>query len=82
MHETKVLWKYEVICEICFSPELGKYRTYGIQALEKSEQGWNVVKTIHDVSPDKKTAEKIADLFTQCQLSLIHFRDAVEDIIL
>ena len=67
----------ETMCD----PLLGKYRTYGIQANGKTEEGWEPVQVVHDVSTELQFAERLSDLFSLHQLSPIHLRDVVEDML-
>lgn len=68
-----VIWRYQVVPEETSHPNIGKYHTYGIQIIPP--------ESIHDISTDKTIVERMANLFTEHQLSPIHFRDAVEDML-
>lgn len=62
-------------------PELGRYDTYGIQAKKKVIRGWEQIERIHDVTTDRKFASLLVSLFNQHQLSPIHLREALEDML-
>jgi hypothetical protein len=68
---------YEAFYEENSTPEIGYYATYGIRALT----GRGLADMIHDVSPNKDAATALARMFTEGELSLIHFMDAVQDAI-
>lgn len=72
-------WNYRATAEHCFSPEIGCYHTYGIQAEGRVANRWTVLETVHDVAVNRDVAEKTAILFTKHQLSPIHLLDALED---
>ncbi len=67
---------YSVFSEEIETKELGKYRTYGIIALD--DQG-NILKAVHDVSCDLSKLEPLVELCNRFQLSLCHLCDVVED---
>lgn len=64
---------YQAVPESGCHPDIGKYRTYGIQVIPQS--------FIHDVSTDGATVERMANLFTEHQLSPLHLFDVVEDML-
>lgn len=74
-------WYYQAIAESMNDPELGQYDTYGIQAKKKVIRGWEQIELIHDVTTDRKFAYLLASLFNLHQLSPIHLRDALEDML-
>lgn len=73
-------WRYLAIPETMDDPELGQYDTYGIQA-KKVIRGWEQIELIHDVTTDRKFANLLVSLFNRRQLSPIHLRDALEDML-
>jgi len=75
-HNKQSLWNYCEVSEICSSKDLGEYRTYGI-----SVNGLYFSETLHDVSLHKAVIARMTYLFNKHQLSPIHFKDAVEDML-
>jgi len=69
---------YQVIAEKRNDPELGTYFSYGIQETTHSGE---TRKVLHDISTRKERVFYMAKLFTQHQLSPIHFSDVVEDML-
>lgn len=67
---------YSVFEEIRTHEDIGEYITYGIAA-ENAEQS----DVCHDVTADRERAEHIARLFNRHALSLVHFREALEDML-
>ena len=45
----KVLWSYRYIEEAGKSPELGQYRSYGLQVGRETADGFVLIECIHDV---------------------------------
>jgi len=76
-----VTWRYRIVPEEIYHPDIGKYHTYGIQAIWRASNGRMAQKTIHDVGIDRETVENMAKLFTKHQLRPIHFSDVVEDML-
>ena len=62
--------EYHIFQESAEQDGLGRYETYGIRCGEA---------TVHDVSPNKASAERIAALLNRCAVSPVHFFDIVED---
>ena len=76
------LWRYEAKPERQYHQDLGWYTTYLLSAERKVHNGWEQAEIIHDVTPNRALAQKIAGLCTQYQLSPIHMRDVIEDMVL
>ena len=68
--------KYSVIKQEMETQELGCYETFGILA-----QCGDETQLISDVTTDISFAAEIADSFNRNQLSIIHFTEALEDIL-
>lgn len=79
--KSNISWRYLVIPETMDDPVLGRYDTYGIQAKRKVIQGWEQIELIHDVTIDRKFVSLLVSLFNRCQLSPIHLREALEDLL-
>ncbi|MBC8547822.1 hypothetical protein H8711_12960 [Clostridiaceae bacterium NSJ-31] len=75
------IWNYQAVWETQYRPELGQYRTCGIQASRKMMRGWEPIELLHDVTVSNRFAEKIAKRFSLYQLSPLHLKDAVEDML-
>lgn len=76
------LWRYEAQPEQQYHPDLGWYTTYLLSAEQKVDNSWEQMEIIHDVTPNRALAQKIAFLCTEYQLSPIHMRDVIEDMVL
>ncbi|MDR1703567.1 MAG: hypothetical protein LBS19_02625 [Clostridiales bacterium] len=76
-----VIWRYHAAAERHCSPELGDYCSYGLYAEYKGASGWEPAGCIHDVTTDNNTALYMAELFTDRQLSGVHLKDALEDML-
>lgn len=53
-----------------------KNNQYGIKAV--SEDG-KIIKIIYGISTNKKFVENLVNKFNQGNLSILHFKDAIED---
>lgn len=73
----KVLWSYRYIEEAGKSPELGQYRSYGLQVGRETADGFVLIECIHDVTAECRLAQNMVETFNRCQLSPLHFREAV-----
>lgn len=74
-------WDYQAIEETLNDPLPGEYRTYGIQAKRRAVHGWELIELIHDVTLEADLAQKLAHLFRQYQLSPLHIRDVLDDML-
>ncbi|MDR1706290.1 MAG: DUF6514 family protein [Clostridiales bacterium] len=75
-----VKWKYYAVPERLYSADFGKwFYSYGILAAQKTEGGWAFADMIHDAAPSFPDARRMAEMFTKYQLSPVHLKDAVED---
>lgn len=79
--ERHTIWSYETVKESRHGPELGRYLTYGLRAWRKTEAGGEEVDFIPDVTTQPRFAELLAELFNRCQLSPLHFREVLEDML-
>lgn len=72
-------WKYEVVVKECYHKDIGTYCAFGIAAHDaKSAKRYDAV---HDVTLKRQTAEAMAKLFEEHQLSPIHLREAIENML-
>ena len=70
---------YTVVHQTRFSEDHGEYHTYGLTAKQISSDGRHIKTEIGDITTDLAAAQDLAGRFNQGRLSLIHFKDAVED---
>ena len=70
------MYRYMLIEEELYSPDLGKYHSFGIIALDNTGK---VITFVSDVSPDKALVEGICNRCTKGQLYPIHLLDVIED---
>lgn len=75
-YENLSSWQYGVMSENCRHIEIGKYHTYGIEV-----NGREYAEILHDVSIDRETVNRMVGLFNEYQLSPIHLKDAVTDLL-
>lgn len=66
---------YKRFSEQMQSDERGTYETYGIIAESADE----VVRTIHDLSPDGDKVQALVEIFNEGRLSVDHLDIAVEN---
>ena len=60
------------------SDDIGAYVSYGVRVIDS--QG-NITESISDVSVDEKFVTDLCNLWTQYQLSPIHIRDVLDDVL-
>jgi hypothetical protein len=73
-------WKYYAVPERLYSADFGKwFNTYGILAAERKDGSWILADMVHDASPSFPEARRMAEMFTKHQLSPVHLKDALED---
>ena len=70
---------YTVMQQTRFLEGHGEYHTYGLMAVQKAPEGWYIKTEICDITTVLAEALNMADRFNRGQLSVIHFKDAVED---
>lgn len=69
-------YRYIPVQQTMESEELGRYSTFGIQAVLVEE---TPLKLISDVSPNLDEVQHLAELCTAQELDPIHLQDVVED---
>lgn len=67
---------YTVFSEEIDSPSLGRYRTCSIAVTDAEGL---LVRTVHDITPDREALEALAALCNELELSLCHLDDVIED---
>ena len=70
--------RYLPFREELYSDDIGKYVSYGIRVL--NSQG-HIIESVSDVSVDKDFVTELCYLWTRHQLSPIHIRDVLDDIL-
>ncbi len=75
------MFRYLPIEEQLSTPDLGRYRSFGIAAFQVLEGRWEKKAFASDVSADEVFVSRLAQRCTQAQLNPIHLRDVVEDTI-
>jgi hypothetical protein len=53
-----------------------KNNQYGIKAIS---EGGKIIKIIYEISTNKNFVENLVNKFNQGNLSVLHFKDAIED---
>lgn len=74
-----IRWGYRMKEWELEDPELGRYRTCGIEIRDLMDPTEPVVGTIVDISTDRQFVRDLAALFESAGLSPAHFYDAVVD---
>ena len=69
-------YKY-VVVEEEMAGEYGKLKSYGIAV----EDGRKKLDEVNDISIDREKVKKLAETFNELELSLVHFRDVLEDLL-
>lgn len=77
------LWKYQVISSLQKGLEEASedYTTFGIQVSLNGSCPALVIDVVEDISLERKTVEKIVAKFNRYQLSPLHFREILSDIL-
>ncbi len=70
---------YILVEQSLYSPYIGRYRSFGIAAVDCSAVPHEVPAFIPDVSADRGFVSRLADLFTRENLDPIHLLNAIED---
>lgn len=69
-------YEYRLKQSTLHSPEGKEYIAYGVEAVTASGA---ILQSFSDIFFDSKAAEDFVSLCNKCELSLLHFADAVED---
>ncbi len=65
----------------CFSPSLGRYRSFGLRALRETPERDEELMLLPDISTDFAFVLRLAHLLTRRQLPPTHLLDAMEDLL-
>lgn len=68
---------YTVEKEKLYHKDIGEYTTFGLRACCKGK----CVAFISDVSVDERFVTELAERFTAAQLSVIHLKEVIDDIL-
>lgn len=72
---------YYLRCEKYFQTNQECWSSYGIVAAVFEDGVLCVLDSVSNVSPDRIMVERIVDQFNQTKLPLIHFRDALDNLL-
>lgn len=75
------MYQYLPIQNEVFSPEIGKYRTFGLRVLRIQDGEDQEIMIFSDVSTDFLFTLRLASLLTEKQLDPLHLLDVLSDII-
>lgn len=75
------MYQYLPIQNEIFSPEIGKYHTFGLRVLRTEDGEDREIMIFPDVSTDFSFTLRLASLFTEKQLDPLHLLDALYDFI-
>ena len=73
------LIQYIVMPKIRYAPDIGTYTSYDIAAYDCFSL--DIVEIVWDVTPDRNLALRIVERFNRFQLSPIHLKDAILDML-
>lgn len=73
------MFHYHLLKEILYSDELGEYISFGIQV---TNQRGDKVASVSDISTKQDYVEELCRLFNKNNLSPLHLRDVIEDMLL
>lgn len=72
-------YMYKLTEETLSDDDLGSYKTYGIECVDKSKGA--VLYKVSDVSPSRKRVDAAVDIFNSMGVSLIHVPEILSDMI-
>lgn len=75
------MYQYLPIQNEIFSPEIGKYHTFGLRVLRTQDGEDQEIMILPDVSTDFSFTLRLASLFTEKQLDPLHLLDVLYDFI-
>ena len=75
------MYQYLPIQNEVFSPEIGKYRTFGLRVLRIQDGKDQEIMIFSDVSTDFLFTLRLASLLAEKQLDPLHLLDVLSDII-
>ncbi len=75
------MYRYLPVKEVCHSPEVPEYVSFGIGALQEQGGAWSQVLQVSDVSVHSEEVDALAQRCTIAQLEPVHLRAVVADLI-
>lgn len=75
------MYQYLPIQNEIFSPDIGKYRTFGLRVLRIQDGEDQEIMILPDVSTDFSFTLRLASLFTEKQLDPLHLLDVLCDLL-
>lgn len=73
------LYRYQAIVERKYHEDIGEYRSYGIQVILVTCDGYELVRTVSDVTVDQEIILALTDKFNRLQLSPVHLMEALDN---
>lgn len=71
------MYKYRIVREKAYHPDIGAYHTYGIAVRENG----TILQTQHDVSVERAVAKSIAVVCAEEQVEPVHMEDVIADLL-
>lgn len=69
--------EYVIVEEETECDEYGNVVSYGIAAKKDGRK----LDEVNDISFDRETVKRLAEMFNELELSIVHFRDVLEDLL-
>ena len=69
--------EYVIVEEETECDEYGNVVSYGIAAKKDGRK----LDEVNDISLDRETVKRLAEMFNELELSIVHFRDVLEDLL-
>lgn len=73
------MFRYRWKKEKRYSPDIGLYRSFGIQVLKKAHRRWSVYKTVSDISTDRRLVRRLVRRCNIGVLDPVHLMDVIVD---
>ncbi len=71
-----MVYIYRFVEQHLYNEYIGYYRSYGV---EISDENYNIIRIIDDVSVDKEAISSLVSLCNQLKLDVIHIDDVIDD---
>lgn len=75
-----MFYRYSTVSDTVTSGNGQIFKVYGI-TVRYEEKGTIIIRTVHDISPNRQAIEQLVKLFNEYQLDVCHLDDAIEDFI-
>lgn len=73
------MYFYQVIKEEFYHEDIGDYVTFGLKVVFATYGVYSEILKISDISTDKNSVVKLADLCNRNQVSPLHILDVIQD---